>query len=457
MLGNSLATSKSLLLEGNSTEGSLLLPLGGANSDNNGLGGRAGDLVGKSLLVHGDVEARVGSVVDTGGDAGEVGLVLSTESLAGSTDADLLGGKLDGLTSTSSLKSSSLLLLGVGLTNELSNAKSLGVRVEGNAGSEVGQGVELDGARHEVAATRGLEVGLNLVGADEAVEIGVGHGGGRDVEALLASSKTVHGAEDVVEGGHSGLGPHNEATKGSTRGKLEEVEGVDVGNLNTGDVTESLGSTVVLSDDDQGATLDSMGTATRAGRASAGLAGSSAAGNIREGTDLLEGSEGSLSLGERLDGVVNDEGNLVHVANGMAARHHERGNSGSGESRSDSVALGLHVGVAVPAAPCLGGGEETTTTAHVTESTLARAASTTTRNTGDTSNGTTSAPRLGRVTHTSAVLNGVGLATVLGHVGVNLLNDIRTDRGSEHGRGLNLLGLGAIKLEHRKNGTNGGH
>jgi hypothetical protein len=69
--------------------------------------------------------------------------------------------------------------------------------------------------------------------------------------------------------------------------------------------------------------------------------------------------------------------------------------------------------LSVPSSPGLGGCEHSTSTAHVSESTLTCSVGTTTRDSGNTSNSTTSTPRFSRVVVTSKLGNGVSLSLVL--------------------------------------------
>jgi len=112
----------------------------------------------------------------------------------------------------------------------------------------------------------------------------------------------------------------------------------------------------------------------------------------------------------------------------VAAAHEEGGKAGGSKGRNDGEALLVEVDLAVPAAVGLGGGEHTTTTAHVTEGGGSAAS-----NTGNTGDGATSVPRLSRVVHARETVDSVGLTGVLGHVGVDELNNVRADGGGEDG------------------------
>ena len=75
--------------------------------------------------------------------------------------------------------------------------------------------------------------------------------------------------------------------------------------------------------------------------------------------------------------------------------HDESGNSSGGDCRDDSVALLGNADLAMPPPVGLGGGEHVTSAAHVTESTLARAVSSTSANARNTCDSTAGSPRFG--------------------------------------------------------------
>lgn len=91
------------------------------------------------------------------------------------------------------------------------------------------------------------------------------------------------------------------------------------------------------------------------------------------------------------------------------------------------MALLVHVDLAVPAAPDLGGSEHVTTTAHVSESSLASMVGTTTGDTGDTGESTTSSSRLGGALVAGAAGDDERLAAVFGDVEMGEISDVRTD------------------------------
>ncbi|WVY98782.1 hypothetical protein V8G54_030933 [Vigna mungo] len=113
----------------------------------------------------------------------------------------------------------------------------------------------------------------------------------------------------------------------------------------------------------------------------------------------------------------------------MAAGKDERRDGGGRDGRDNGVALLVDVDLAVPAAPDLGRGKHAATSAHVAEGSLAGTVGSSTGNTGDTGDGTTRSPGLGGCLVASPAADGVGLAAVLGDVGVYEVYDVRADGG----------------------------
>lgn len=173
----------------------------------------------------------------------------------------------------------------------------------------------------------------------------------------------------------------------------------------------------------------------------------------------------------------------THLINDVSTGHDKRGERRCGDGRHGGVAALVKVDLAMPPSPHLGRGEHATyrhtrakakhkrkykhtrrvtdmhkskakhdngrhniivcalhsaqthtSTAHVSEGTLSGAASTTSRNTRNTGDGTSGTPRLGGRLVTSLLVDGVCLALVLVHVGVHKRDDIRTDGRLEDSR-----------------------
>ena len=199
----------------------------------------------------------------------------------------------------------------------------------------------------------------------------------------------------------------------ATGGELEEVEGIDGGGLNTGDVAEALDEVLAVGlggVDDEGTATLAVAAATELALTGAELLGGLGLLDISTSTNGLEEGKGVGGLvGTGESSGVNDEGNLGDGGDLVTAGHQERSGSGGSKGRGSSEtprqmlaimvssscqSFGKHVLLAlvdldVPLAPDLGGGEHATGTAHVTESGLTGAVSTTTGDTGDTGNSAT--------------------------------------------------------------------
>jgi len=354
--------------------------------------------------------------------------------------ASLLGGGLlDGLANLG--ETDGLVLLAFG--DHLGVAHTLG-----GDGLLLGEGVEAEAEAAVAHAVAGLGEGGGLLGgellggegaadflgADDAGDVVVGdHGGGED-EATLDLGLLGEGAEDLVELLEGGLGPDDEAAEVTTGGEVEEVQGVDVGGVEAVDVAESAGAVgVAVGEDEHGATAVDVAAVAALATAGADLAGVGDAGDVVHGLGVFEEGDGLLGLGVVLDGVVDDEGDFGDVLDLVAAGLDEGGDGGGGEGGDDGVALLVVVDLAVPAAVGLGGSEHTSATAHVAEGTSATGGGTGSGDTGDTGDGAAGTPGGGGVVHAGQAGDGVGLAGVLGHLGVDELNDVVADGGGEDG------------------------
>ena len=362
------------------------------------------------------------------------------------------GGLLDGLLDLG--ETDSLVLLALG--DQLLVAHGLG-----HDGLLLGEGVEAEAetaVAHTVGGSGegggllglellGLEGAADLLGADDAGDVGVGDGGGGEEEAILDGGFLGEGTEDLVELLEGTLGPDDEASEVTTGGEVEEVQRVDVGGVKTIDVAEGRDA-LGVSEDEHGATAVFVAAVAHLAAAGADLTGSGDTVEVVHGADGGEAGEGFLGLGEVADGVVNNEGDFGDVLDLVTTGLDEAGDGGSGEGGDNSEALLVVVDLTMPAAVSLGGGEHTATTAHVAEGTSTAGLSTRAGDTGDTGDSATSTPRGGRVVHTGKTSNGVSLASVLGHLGVDELNDVVTDGSGEDGGERNitdgLIGRGRV-------------
>jgi len=165
----------------------------------------------------------------------------------------------EGLASNGSRRLFLFLLLQ--LTEQFLSAEDLGVRVQAEENSLVDQGVLLlcPGSFLDLGVG-GTDDGLDFGAVDETGDIGVGDLGGRKDVILLEDGRAVKGSKDLVEKGESTLCPDDEAAKMTTRGELEEIESLDAGEFDTGEVAECLYDAVVFAVDDERAAALAVAT-----------------------------------------------------------------------------------------------------------------------------------------------------------------------------------------------------
>lgn len=341
-----------------------------------------------------------------------------------------IGGALGGLLGGGDLARGTALTV-----EDLLTLEGLGVGVEPVHDSGVAERVLLHAVGTGSArGTLGTDNGLDFVRVDDAGDIRVDHlGEGKGVTGLEGGG-LAEGTVELIKELKGTLGPDDETTEVTTGSELKEVEPADIDELDTGEVTEGTGQTIVLVVDNEGTTALTVTTVTKLTLTGTDLAGRGDLEDIIVGMDGLEKGNGGLGLGEGLDTVTNDKRDLGDLLDAVTTGKDQRGDSGGGEGRGRGETTLVHGNLDVPLAPGLGGGEHTTTTAHVTEGSLSGTVGTTTRDTGDTGNGPSGTPGLGGGLVTSLDGHSVGLAAVLGHGGVDLVDNIRADGSLEDGR-----------------------
>ena len=373
----------------------------------------------------------------------------------------LLDGGLDGLLDLGEADGLVLLALEglLGVAHGLgADGLLLGEGVEAEAEAAVAHAVGGggEGGRLLGAELLGGERAADLLGAHDAGDVRVGdHGGGED-EALLDGGLLGEGAEDLVELREGALGPDDEAAEVATGGEVEEVQGVDVGGVEAVDVAER-GDALAVGEDEHGAAAVDVAAVAHLAAAGADLAGGTDAVDVVDGLGRVEEGEGVLGLGVVLDGVLNDEGDLGDVLDLVAAGLDEGGDGGGGERGDDGVALLVVVDLAMPTAVGLGGSEHASATAHVAEGTRATGGRAGAGDTGDTGDGAAGTPGSGGVVHAGETSDGVGLAGVLGHLGVDELNNVVADGGGEDGGEGNITDGLVLRGGVDRNGRTSGH
>lgn len=252
-------------------------------------------------------------------------------------------GELEGLRHRLGLAALHLLLA------ELLLLESRGVGVEAQQDLLVLERVLL---LHVAALRPGLALGrtqdaLDFGGVDQTGQVGLGDDVGGQEEVLLQGRGLGGGAVDLVEGLEGGRRPDDETAEVTTGGQLQEVQGVDGGGLNTGDVAESLDELLSVDlgvVDDQGSAALAVAAATELALTGAELLGALDLLQVGAGTDGLQQAESARGLGggSALEGGgVDDKRNLGDGRDLVATGEQEGGDGGSSQSRGGSEAPGV--------------------------------------------------------------------------------------------------------------------
>merc|ERR1719189_152487 len=333
--------------------------------------------------------------------------------------------------SLSSLKSLSSDVLSRSQLSILLLHGSIGVKLEHR--SYVLERVGPDNSMHDLL-DRGpghLPDGLAL---QQDGQVSVGHPWLRQVPPSLCSACLAPSAVQTVKLLEGRLSPDAEPSHVASGGELQQVQVVHLHCVNSWDVPECLGDSLILIIDDERSKLLDTPPVPQLTLASPHTSGGVHLGHIGPGLVLPQEHHGLLGLGEGLDLVSHDKWDLRDALNLVTLGHDQSRDTSGSDGRADGVPLLGGVDLPVPPPPGLGGGEHATSTAHVSVSSLARSLGSTTLHPGDTSHGTSSSPRLGTSLMSNINVDSIGLPLVLGHVVVDPGHDVRPHWGPEHSR-----------------------
>lgn len=181
--------------------------------------------------------------------------------------------------------------------------------------------------------------------------------------------------------------------------------------------------------------------------------------NIIKSTESFQECNSISSLFIWFKSIFNNKGNGGNLSNSVTASKNKGNNTSSSNSWSSSMSLLLKIDLSVPPSPNLNWSKHSTLTTHVTKSSLTTSVSTTSWNSRDTSNSSTSTPRLCTVAHTSIDIHSVSLSSVLSDIRMDKVNDIGTNGGLENSRKRDMFFkdfVCIISVEHRDQ-RNGSH
>jgi len=328
--------------------------------------------------------------------------------------------------------------LGVlGLLDGLSSLH-LGVRVELDKVAKVGDGIPLHGAVFDLSLL-GSEMRLDFLRIDQTTQIGVGESNSGKSESDFELRTLFVSSIDLVELLESALGPNNKSSEMTSGSELEEVQSLNAAELHTGDVTESSQESGLLIVDDQGTSAFDVSPVPHLTTTSSDFLRVDNSLNIGIGVEGLQDSDGSLGLLNRVDGVVgDDEGNFGDLIYPVTASEDQRRGGSGGECRDEGITPLVLVDSSVPSSVGLGGAEHASSSTHVSESSLTSSMGTTSRNSGNTGDGSTSTPRLGGGLSASPWSDGIWLTLILGKIAVNVSHDVQTNWGLEDGSNFDL-------------------
>merc|ERR1719209_308908 len=328
-----------------------------------------------------------------------------------------------------SLKSLSSDVLGRSQFSILLLHGSIGVKLEHR--SDVLERIGPDNSMHDLldGSPGHLPDGLAL---QQDRQVSVSHLGLGQVPPSLGSAGLAPSAVQAIKVLEGRLSPDAEPSHVASGGELQQVQVVHLHGVNSWDVPECLGNSLILIVDDERSQLLDTSPVPQLSLTSPHTPGGVHLGHIGPGLVLPQEHHGLLGLGEGLDLVSHDQRNLWNALDLMTLGHDQSRDTSGSDGRADGVPLLGGVDLPVPPPPGLGGGEHATSTAHVSVSSLARSLGTTTLHPGDTSHSTSSSPRLGTSLVTNINVDSIGLPLVLGHVVVDPGHDVRPHWGPEH-------------------------
>ena len=142
--------------------------------------------------------------------------------------------------------------------------------------------------------------------------------------ALFHGRATLRRAVDLRKALEGRLSPDDEATEAASGGQPQEVQAIHMGGLHSRDVPHGLGDAVVLVVDHQ-----RTQAADAAAVACLALAGTDLLGvhdllQLISAAQLLEGLDGRLGLGQGLQAIGHNQGQLCHLADAASAGPDQR-------------------------------------------------------------------------------------------------------------------------------------
>jgi len=263
-----------------------------------------------------------------------------------------------------------LLLLASLTQQELLSSQGLGIGVQFDQHTKVSQWVLLSLNLSFVGNLRS-NLGLDFIGVDESGKIGVGQETSGEGVSVLGSGSLGVSSVNGVQLLKSILGPDDKSSKMTSRSKLQQVQSVDTGQLDSRDVSEGLDEGGLLVEDDQGSSLLGVSSVSQFSFASSDFLGVLDLLNVSESVEGLQQLDGSRGLFQVFDGIVgNNQRNLRNLLDSVSTSKDEGWDCAGCKCGDKSVSSLVHVDLSVPFSPGLGGSEHSSATTHVTKGSL---------------------------------------------------------------------------------------
>lgn len=213
------------------------------------------------------------------------------------------------------------------------------------------------------------EDGLNLIGVDDSSKISTLHGGSVEGVTLLLGGGIDEIAKDGVERSESRFGEDNKSTEVTTGSELQYVESVDVADINTGDVSGSLGEVGFVVVDKEGTLSHDVSRVSVFANTSSDFLGRSNLGEVIRYTEFFKNGQKLRGLLGSIE-AFNNHWEFSDVLNGVSTSHNKRSASRGGESGGNSVSSLVDVALSMPLSPDLERSEHSGLSSHVTEGSL---------------------------------------------------------------------------------------
>jgi len=195
---------------------------------------------------------------------------------------------------------------------------------------------------------------LDGIGVDDLSDIGVGKDGSVEMVSSLALGSVSVATEEFIKGLEGRFSPDDESSEVTTGSELLKVKSVDVGDFNTGKVSNSSEEgDVFVAVNKEGTSSKSVSLVSELTLTRSDVLGVGNSFNIIVGTESLQESNGILSLFDTFDLVIDNQRKHGDVLDSVTSGEDKRSDGGSSKSSGNGVSLLLDVDLSVESSPGL--------------------------------------------------------------------------------------------------------